>query len=68
MLVRTSQHCLIFTLAAIPTAMAQQESLSMAIGVHVFPSQGQDEVQQSKDEADVLRLGRLTARALTPLR
>lgn len=43
---------LIFTLASIPSAMAQQESLSVAMGVHVFPRQGQDEVQQSMDEAE----------------
>jgi len=42
---------IIFTFIAIPAAMAQ-ESLSVAIGVHVFPRQGQDEVQQSKDEAE----------------
>ncbi|MFC1740017.1 glycine zipper 2TM domain-containing protein [Pseudomonadota bacterium] len=43
---------LIFILMAIPAVHAQQTSLSAAIDVHVFPREGQDEVQQSMDEAD----------------
>ena len=39
-------------LVAVSTAMAQSNSLSATMDVHVFPSQGQDEVQQSMDEAD----------------
>ena len=39
-------------LVAIPAAMAQSTSLSATMDVHVFPSQGQDEVQQSMDEAE----------------
>jgi len=39
-------------LVAIPAAMAQATSLSTSMNVHVFPSQGQDEVQQSMDEAE----------------
>ena len=39
-------------LVAIPTAMAQAQSLSSTMNVHVFPRQGQDEVQQSMDEAE----------------
>jgi len=36
----------------IPAAMAQATSLSATMNVHVFPGQGQDEVQQSMDEAE----------------
>jgi hypothetical protein len=43
---------LISCLVAVPAAMAQQASLSVTMGVHVFPREGQDEVQQSMDEAD----------------
>ena len=39
-------------LVALPTAMAQTNSLSATIDVHVFPREGQDEVQQSMDEAE----------------
>jgi hypothetical protein len=39
-------------LVAIPAAMAQAESLSSTMNVHVFPREGQDEVQQSMDEAE----------------
>jgi len=39
-------------LVAVPAAMAQSTSLSATMNVHVFPSQGQDEVQQSMDEAE----------------
>jgi len=39
-------------LVAIPAAMAQSTSLSATMNVHVFPSEGQDEVQQSMDEAE----------------
>lgn len=49
-MIRRFVTLLIFIFTAIPAAVAQ-ESLSVAIGVHVFPAQGQDEVQQSKDEA-----------------
>ena len=33
-------------------ALAQSSSLSMSIGVHVFPREGQDATQQSIDESD----------------
>jgi len=39
-------------LVAVSTAMAQASSLSATMNVHVFPSQGQDEIQQSMDEAE----------------
>jgi len=39
-------------LVAVPAAMAQSTSLSATMNVHVFPSEGQDEVQQSIDEAE----------------
>ena len=39
-------------LVTIPAAMAQAESLSSTMNVHVFPREGQDEVQQSMDEAE----------------
>lgn len=39
-------------LVAAPAAMAQEESLSTSMNVHVFPSEGQDAVQQSMDEAE----------------
>jgi hypothetical protein len=39
-------------LAAAPFAMAQSTSLSTTMNVHVFPREGQDEVQQSMDEAE----------------
>ncbi len=38
-------------LVAAPIAMAQETSLSTSMNVHVFPSEGQDAVQQSMDEA-----------------
>jgi len=37
---------------AIPAAMAQSNSLSATMNVHVFPREGQDETQQSMDEAE----------------
>ena len=43
---------LITCLVAIPAATAQSTSLSATMNVHVFPSKGQDEVQQSMDEAE----------------
>ena len=39
-------------LVALPAAMAQATSLSATMNVHVFPREGQDEVQQSMDEAE----------------
>ena len=39
-------------LIAVASAAAQAETLSTSIGVHAFPSEGQDETQQSIDEAD----------------
>jgi len=39
-------------LVAVPAAMAQENSLSTSMNVHVFPREGQDEVQQSMDEAE----------------
>ena len=39
-------------LVAAPVAMAQSNSLSATMSVHVFPREGQDEVQQSMDEAE----------------
>jgi len=39
-------------LVAVPAAMAQSTSLSATMNVHVFPREGQDEVQQSMDEAE----------------
>ena len=38
-------------LVALPAAMAQGTSLSVSMNVHVFPGDGQEEVQQSMDEA-----------------
>jgi uncharacterized protein YcfJ len=35
-----------------PVAIAQEESLSNTMNVHVFPTEGQDEIQQSMDEAE----------------
>ena len=43
---------LITCLVTAPAAMAQATSLSATMNVHVFPGQGQDEVQQSMDEAE----------------
>jgi len=43
---------LIICLVTAPAAMAQATSLSATMNVHVFPGQGQDEVQQSMDEAE----------------
>ena len=43
---------LVSFLVAMPFAMAQSTSLSATMNVHVFPREGQDEVQQSMDEAD----------------
>jgi len=43
---------LICCLVAVPAAMAQGSSLSTTMNVHVFPSEGQDEIQQSMDEAE----------------
>ena len=43
---------LVSFLVAIPFAAAQSTSLSATMNVHVFPTEGQDEVQQSMDEAD----------------
>jgi hypothetical protein len=39
-------------LVAVPVGMAQESSLSTSMNVHVFPSEGQDEIQQSMDEAE----------------
>ena len=39
-------------LVTVSAALAQTASLSTTMDVHVFPSQGQDEVQQSMDEAE----------------
>ena len=39
-------------LVTVSAALAQTASLSATMDVHVFPSQGQDEVQQSMDEAE----------------
>ena len=39
-------------LVTVSAALAQAASLSATMDVHVFPSQGQDEVQQSMDEAE----------------
>ncbi len=39
-------------LVAVASVTAQADTLSTSIGVHAFPSEGQDETQQSKDEAD----------------
>ena len=39
-------------LVVVPVAMAQTTSLSTSMNVHVFPSKGQDEIQQSMDEAE----------------
>ena len=39
-------------LVAATAAMAQSNSLSATMDVHVFPREGQDEVQQSMDEAE----------------
>lgn len=43
---------LVSFLGALPFAIAQSTSLSATMNVHVFPAEGQDEVQQSMDEAD----------------
>jgi hypothetical protein len=43
---------LISSFVAVPVAMAQDNSLSASMNVHVFPKEGQDEVQQSMDEAE----------------
>ena len=43
---------LLTCLVASPAAMAQATSLSTTMNVHVFPREGQDEVQQSMDEAE----------------
>ena len=43
---------LICGLVAVPAVMAQDTSLSTSMNVHVFPSEGQDEIQQSMDEAE----------------
>jgi hypothetical protein len=43
---------LISSLVAVPVAMAQDNGLSASMNVHVFPKEGQDEVQQSMDEAE----------------
>jgi uncharacterized protein YcfJ len=43
---------LITCFVAIPAVMAQSTSLSSTMNVHVFPREGQDEVQQSMDEAE----------------
>ena len=39
-------------LVSVSAALAQTASLSVTMDVHVFPGQGQDEVQQSMDEAE----------------
>ena len=39
-------------LVAVAPAVAQTNSLSATMNVHVFPREGQDEVQQSMDEAE----------------
>ena len=43
---------LLTCLVAASTAQAQATSLSATMNVHVFPREGQDEVQQSMDEAE----------------
>ena len=43
---------LAFSIALGGLAQAQNQSLSSAIGVSVFPADGQDSTQQSKDEAE----------------
>lgn len=48
----TSGSCLLaLALAASVGAQAQQKSLASTMDVYVFPAEGQDESQQSKDEA-----------------
>ena len=39
-------------LVTVPMAMAQDQGLSATMNIHVFPREGQDEVQQSVDEAE----------------
>ena len=39
-------------IVALPAAVAQDQGLSASMNVHVFPREGQDEVQQSMDEAE----------------
>ena len=43
---------LICGFVTVPSVMAQDTSLSTTMNVHVFPSEGQDEIQQSMDEAE----------------
>jgi hypothetical protein len=43
---------LLSCLLAVAPAMAQTNSLSATMNVHVFPREGQDQVQQSMDEAE----------------
>lgn len=43
---------LMSSIVALPAAVAQDEGLSASMNVHVFPREGQDEVQQSMDEAE----------------
>jgi hypothetical protein len=43
---------LLSCLVAVPAAMGQDNSLSSTMNVHVFPREGQDEIQQSMDEAE----------------
>jgi hypothetical protein len=40
-----------------PAVMAQDQGLSASMNVHVFPREGQDEVQQSMDEAECYSWG-----------
>jgi len=43
---------ILIAMVAAPAVVAQQKSLSSTMEVYVFPSQGQDSSQQSKDEAE----------------
>ena len=43
---------LVFSIALVGLAQAQDQSLASALGVSVFPADGQDNTQQSKDEAE----------------
>ena len=43
---------ILISLVALPLALAQQKSLSSTLNVYVFPTEGQDAEQQSKDEAE----------------
>ncbi len=49
---KRSVIALMSCLVVVPVAMAQDTSLSASMNVHVFPREGQDETQQSVDEAE----------------